>query len=83
VRGLEAAQQLVEGVQHLLGQALADLVLELAAVLEQRGEALRFGRRGAAAGQEQAQRRRDRPPCRLHHVRDAEVEPARALAARR
>jgi hypothetical protein len=27
-------------VQHLLGQALADLVLELAAVLEQSGEAL-------------------------------------------
>ena len=41
VRGLEAAQQLVERVQHLLGQALADLVLELAAVLEQGGEALR------------------------------------------
>ena len=41
VGGLEAAQQLVERVQHLLGEPLADLVLELAAVLEERGEALR------------------------------------------
>ncbi len=34
VGGLKAAQKLVEGVQHLFGQALADLVLELAAVLK-------------------------------------------------
>jgi hypothetical protein len=41
VGGLEAAQQFVEGVKHLLGQALAHLVLELAAVLQQRSETLR------------------------------------------
>jgi len=37
---LEATQQLVEGVEHLLGESLADFVLVLAAVLEQGGEAL-------------------------------------------
>ena len=48
---LEAAQQLIEGVKDLLGQALADLVLELAAVFEERGEALwRAAGSGAASG---------------------------------
>jgi hypothetical protein len=32
---LEATQQLVEGVEHLLGQTFTHLVLELAAGLEQ------------------------------------------------
>jgi hypothetical protein len=40
VGGLEATQKLVEGVQYLLGEALAYLVLELAVILEERGEAL-------------------------------------------
>ena len=84
MRGLEAAQQLVERVQHLLGEPLADLVLELAAVVEERGEAL--GAREAEEprlAEQQPQRGRDRPARGLDHVRDAEVEPARALAARR
>jgi len=42
--GLESAQELVERVQNLLGKPLAHLVLELAAVLKQRGEALLAGR---------------------------------------
>ena len=84
MRGLEAAQELVEGVQHLLGQALADLVLELAAVFQQSGEALR-ARQGEEArlAEKQAHRGRDRPARGLDHVRDAEVEPTRAFAARR
>ena len=44
VRRLESAQQLVEGVQDLFGELLADLVLELAAVFKQRGEPLARGR---------------------------------------
>ncbi len=40
VRRLEAAEEFVEGVQHLLGEALGDLVLEFPAVGEERGEAL-------------------------------------------
>jgi hypothetical protein len=80
VRGLETAQQLVERVEHLPGEALADLVLESAAVLEERGEALRAReRQEPPLAQEQAQRGRDRPARRLHHVGDAEVEPTRAF----
>ena len=85
MRGLEAAQQLVQRVQHLLGELLGDLVLELAAVLEQRGEALRraavragAARRAAAAARSQIGR-----PAVWTMSRDPEVEPARALAARR
>ena len=40
VGGLEASQKLVQCVQHLLGKAFRDLVLEFAAVLEQRRQAL-------------------------------------------
>ena len=36
----ELRQKFVQGVQHLLGQALADLILELSAVFEKRGEPL-------------------------------------------
>ena len=84
VRGLEAAQQLVEGVQHLFGQALAHLVLELAAVFQQPGEALR-ARHGEEArlAEQQAHRGGDRTARGLVHVRHPEIEPAGALAARR
>ena len=34
MRGLDAPHELVEGVQHLLGQPFAHLVLVLAAVFE-------------------------------------------------
>jgi hypothetical protein len=84
VGGLEAAQQLVERVQHLLGQALAHLVLELAAVLEERRQAL--GARQAQEprlAEEKPQRGRDRPARGLDHIRDAEVEPTGALTTRR
>jgi hypothetical protein len=84
VGGLEAAQELIERVQDLLGQALADLVLELAAVLQQRRQTLRPRQtEQARLAQEQAERGGDRPPGGLHHVSDAEVQPAGALAARR
>ncbi len=84
VGGLEAAHQLVEGVQNLLGEALRDLVLELAAVVEQRRQALRL-RQGQQSSllQQQAHCREDRSARGLHHVRDPEIEPARAFAARR
>ena len=85
MRGLEAAQQLVERVQHLLGELLADLVLELAAVLEQRGEPLRARQRQQAPLAEQQPQRASQigRPAVCAMSRDAEVEPARALAARR
>ena len=84
VSGLEATQKLVQGVQDLLGQALADLVLVLAAVLQQGGEALR-ARHAQEPGlsEEQAHGGRDRPPRGGKHVRDAKVEPAGAFAPRR
>jgi hypothetical protein len=41
VRRLEAPEQLVKCVQHLLRQTLTDLVLKLATVVEERGETLR------------------------------------------
>ena len=71
-------------MQDLLGQAFADLVLELAAVLQQGGEALR-ARHAQKPGlaEEQAHRGRDRPPRRGKHVRDAKVEPSGAFAPRR
>ena len=82
--GLEAAQELVEGVQHLLGEAFRDLILESAAVLKQRGQALVARQvQQAMLAQEQPQRGADRPARGLRHVRDAEVQPARTLAARR
>ena len=40
MRGLKSAQEFVQCVQHLLGQLLTDLVLELAAVFEEGGKAL-------------------------------------------
>src|SRR5438093_12735726 len=71
-------------MEHLLSQTLAHLVLEFAAVLEQGGEALRTRQaQKSRLAEEQAQRGRDRPARSLDHVRDAEVEPARALATRR
>ena len=84
VRGLEAAQQLVEGVQHLFGQALAHLVLELAAVRQQAGEALR-ARHGEEPGfpEQQTHGGGDGAARALAHVRHPEVEPAGAFAARR
>ena len=81
---LEAAQQFVEGVQHLFGEAFAHLVLELAAGGKQ-------GRRGVGAAGTPNSRcsspSRARMavqmgrPAGLKHVADAEVKPARAFAA--
>ena len=83
VGGLEPPDELVEGVHHLLGEALAHLVLVLAAVLEEGGEPLR-ARQGEEAlfGEEEAEGGAERPPGGETHVRDAEVHPAGALAAR-
>lgn len=70
-------------MEHLLGEALADLVLKLAAVLEECGEPLR-ARQAQEAGlaEQEPERSRDRPARGLDHVGHAEVEPARALPAR-
>ena len=46
--GLEPTQKLVERVHHLLGEALAHLVLVLAAVLQESGEPLAAGQREEA-----------------------------------
>ena len=52
--------------------------------LKQRGETLRARERQQARfAEQQPHRGADRPARGLHHVGDAEVEPARALAARR
>ena len=68
-------------MQDLLGQALAHLVLVLAAVLEQGGEALRARlAQEPVLAEEHPHCSRDRPPCSGEHVRNAKVEPARALA---
>ena len=82
--GLKAAQQLVESVKHLLRQAFAHYVLELAAFLEECGEALdaRHSEEPCLTEKE-PQRGRDRPSCSLDHVLDAEIQPSRAFAARR
>ena len=81
---LDAAQQFVERVQYLLGQPLADLVLEAPAVREQRGETL-VARETQEPGlaQQQPQRSHDRPARRGDHVGHVHVEPAGALAAGR
>ena len=63
---LHAAQQLVEGVQHLLGQPLAHLVLEAPAVGQQRSRsACRLGRaEQPRLAQQQPQRRHYGPAAR-------------------
>ena len=81
--GLEPAQKLVERVHHLLGEALAHLVLVLAAVFQERGEPLAAGQcEEALLGEQHAECGAERAPGGPAHVRDAEVHPARAFAAR-
>ena len=81
---MQAAEQLVQRVQYLLSESLADLILKLAAVVEKRRQSLR-ARQTEEAGlpKQQAQRRRNRPPRGLGHVRNTEVNPARTLTVRR
>ena len=83
VGGLEPADELVEGVHHLFREALAHLVLVLAAVIEEGGEPLR-ARQGEEAlfGEEEAEGGAEGAPGGEAHVRDAEVHPARALPPR-
>ena len=84
VSRLHAAQQLVQGMQHLLGQPLAHLVLEAPAVLEERGETFvaSHGKEPLLA-QQQPQRGHHGPAGGLDHVGHVQVEPAGALAAGR
>ena len=81
MRRLKAAQQFVERMEHLFGQALAHFVLELAAVFQQAGEALRarYAQQPGFAEQ-QAQGGADGPASGLHHVLNAKVQPAGAFA---
>ena len=84
LRRLESPQHLVQGVEHLLGEALADLVLEPAAVIEQGRQPLRGGQgQQPALLQEQPHRGTDRPAGGLHHLRHAKVHPAGAFPPRR
>ena len=81
--GLESPDELVEGVHHLLGEALADLVLVLAAVLEEGGEPLGARQREEALlGEEEAEGGAEGASGGEAHVRDAEVHPAGAFAPR-
>jgi hypothetical protein len=71
-------------VQDLLGELLAHLVLEAAAVGEECRKPLRARQREQAPlAQQQAHGGADRPAGGLRHVGNLEVEPAGALAARR
>ena len=81
VRRLKAAQQLVERMEHLFGQALAHFVLELAAVFQQARQPLR-ARHAQQPGlaEQQAHGGADGPAGGLHHVLHAEVQPAGAFA---
>jgi hypothetical protein len=84
VRRLEAAQQLIKGVQHLFGQALTYLVLELAAAFKERGKALRtWQAQEPRLTEKQAQGSRDRPAGGFDHIRDVEINPTRAFTAGR
>ena len=70
-------------MHHLFGEALAHLVLVLAAVLEEGGELLVPGESEEALfGEEEAKGGAAGAPGRQAHVRDAEVHPAGAFAAR-
>ena len=81
--GLEPSDELVEGVHHLLGETLADLVLVFAAVLEEGGEPLGARQREETLlGEEEAEGGAEGAPGGEAHVRDAEVHPARALPPR-
>ena len=81
VSGLEPPQQFVEGVQDLLRQPFADLVLVLAALLQESREAIRpTHAQKPALAQQQAHGGADGAARRLSHVGHVEVEPARAFA---
>ena len=80
---LEPAQQFVQRVQDLDCQALADDVLVLPALLEERRQPRgRRPRQQPVLAQQQPHGRHDRPARRQQHVLDAEIEPSRTLAAR-
>ena len=80
--GLEATEELVQGVKHLLREALGNLVLVLAAAFKQGGEPLvARQRQQALLGKQQAQRGADRAPGGIDQIREAEVHPAGALAS--
>ena len=81
---LDAAQQLVERVQHLLGQAARSPRSGSAGC--RRGaprSACRAAGSEAGSAQQQPQRGNDRPAGGGDHVGHVQVEPAGALAARR
>jgi len=83
VRGLQPAQQLVEGVQHLFGQPFAHRVLPGAAVGEEGGQPLPAGEREQALlAEQQTERRAERAAGGGEQVGRVEVHPAGALAAR-
>ena len=81
--GLEPAQKLVERVHHLLGKTFAHLVLILSAILQESGEPLVARQcEETLFREEQAEGEAERTGCGPAHVRDAEVHPAGAFAAR-
>ena len=84
VRGLEAAQEFVEGVEDLFGENFRDAGLVVAAALEQRGEA------GVAGGveerpraEEQLERAEDEPARHFGHRADGERERTGVFLGRR
>lgn len=84
VRGLEAAHELVEGVEHLAGEAGGDEVLVLAALAEEGREALGARNGEEALGREEHEEgRAEGAPGDLAEVGEGEVEPAGRLPFRR
>ena len=83
VSDLNATQEFIQRMEHLLGESLRDLVLVLAAALEQSGETLlAWQRQQALFGEEQAQGGAERASGIGDEVCEAKVHPSGALAAR-
>ena len=83
IRRLHTTQQGVERVQHLLRQALADLVLKLTALIEQRRQPLVTRQRQQTfLTEQQAQGGNNRSASGQNHIGDAKIEPAGILATR-
>ena len=84
VRGLEAAQEFVEGVEDLLGENFRDAGLVVATALEQRGQAGVAGRvEERPRAEEQLERAEDEATGDFGHRADGERERAGVFLGRR
>ena len=84
ISALEATQQLVKGVEHLLGKLSGNSALVVSASFEQRGQAgLRRCGQKAVAPQEHLEGRQNGPAGDVGHSRDGEGQGSGVLAPRR